>query len=56
MMIGVGIEHALAGGWSIRGDLEHYRFRASDFEIFPIAFDGVRPRINIARLSTVIRF
>jgi outer membrane immunogenic protein len=31
VVVGVGVEHALANGWNLRGDLEHYRFRSRDF-------------------------
>jgi outer membrane immunogenic protein len=56
LMIGIGVEHALAGGWNIRGDLEHYRFRSRDFTTADGFFPGVRPRVNLARVSAVFRF
>ena len=60
LMIGAGIEHALAGGWHIRGDLEHYRFRGRDFNTFDSDpgpdFPNVRTRVNLARISAVFRF
>ena len=63
LMIGVGIEHALAGGWHVRGDLEHYRFGKRNFSTGAneAGFDGatfpnVRTRVNLARISAVFRF
>ncbi len=55
-VVGVGAEHALAGGWNIRGDLEHHRFRSRDFTTAGVPFDGVRTRVNLARVSAVFRF
>jgi outer membrane immunogenic protein len=58
-VIGAGIEHAMAGGWNIRGDLEHHRFRGRGF--YDVdgdgpAFTSVRTRVNLARVSAVFRF
>jgi outer membrane immunogenic protein len=55
-VLGVGIEHAISNGLHIRGDLEHYRFRAQDFTTAGIAFDPTRTRANQARVSAVFRF
>jgi outer membrane immunogenic protein len=55
-VIGVGLEHAMAGGWNLRGDLEHYRFGSRDFTTAGIDFPSVRPRVNMARVSAVFRF
>jgi len=55
-VIGVGVEHAMEGGWGIRGDLEHYRFSSRDFTTGGEDFSGVRPRVNMARVSAVFRF
>ncbi len=59
-VIGVGVEHALPGGWNIRGDLEHHRFGSKDFDtlgpLLPNAFPNLRARANIARVSAVFRF
>ena len=61
LMVGAGIEHALAGGWHIRGDLEHYRFGKRNFNTLGISdpgpdFPNVRTRVNLARVSAVFRF
>ncbi len=56
VVVGVGVEHALANGWNVRGDLEHYRFRSRDFSTAEQDFSGVRPRVNLARVSAVFRF
>jgi outer membrane immunogenic protein len=57
LVIGAGIEHAMAGGWNIRGDIEHHRFRSKDFNtVAPGTFPGVRTRANLARISAVYRF
>lgn len=57
LMIGAGIEQAMAGGWNLRGDLEHYRFRTRDFDTAgPGSFPGVRTTANVARISAVFRF
>jgi outer membrane immunogenic protein len=56
VVVGVGVEHALANGWNVRGDLEHYRFRSRDFTTGGEDFSGVRPRVNLARVSAVFRF
>jgi outer membrane immunogenic protein len=57
MMVGVGVEQAMAGGWNLRGDLEHYRFRSRDFATAgPGSFPGVRTSANVARVSAVFRF
>ena len=55
VMFGAGIEHALAGGWHIRGDLEHYRFSRKTFEL-DIPYPNVRATMNLARVSAVFRF
>lgn len=54
-VVGVGFEQAL-GGFNLRGDLEHYRFSGRDFTTTGAAFDDVRTRANVARLSAVFRF
>lgn len=54
-VIGVGFEQALAG-FNLRGDLEHYRFSGRNFTTTGVAFDDVRTRANVARLSAVFRF
>ncbi|MGY6535073.1 MAG: outer membrane protein [Pararhodobacter sp.] len=57
VVLGVGVEHALADGIHIRGDLEHYRFGSRDFDTAgPGSFPGVRSRANVARVSAVFRF
>lgn len=57
LMVGVGVEQALGSGWSVRGDLEHYRFNRTDFDTAgPGSFPDVRSRANVARVSTVFRF
>ena len=55
VVIGVGIEHAFAGGWNLRGDLEHYRFRRQDFAL-DTPYDNVRAKMNLVRISAVWRF
>jgi len=55
LMVGVGIEHAFAGGWNLRGDLEHYRFRRQNFAL-DVPYDNVRASMNMARISAVLRF
>jgi len=55
-VLGLGVEHALSQGLSIRGDLEHYRFQDSDFTTGGGAFPNVQTRANVARLSAVFRF
>lgn len=56
-MVGVGVEQALAGGLSVRGDLEHYRFRSRDFDTAgPGTFPGVRTSATVARVGAVFRF
>lgn len=55
LMVGVGFEQAFAGGWNLRGDLEHYRFRRTDFAL-DIPYNGVRATMNMARISAVLRF
>lgn len=56
-MVGIGIEQAMRGGWHLRGDLEHYRFRSTDFTTAgPGSFPGVRTSANVARISAVWRF
>jgi len=54
-VVGLGFEQAL-GAVNLRGDLEHYRFSGQDFTTTGAAFDNVRTRANVARLSTVFRF
>lgn len=54
-MVGVGIEHAFAGGWNLRGDLEHYRFRRQNFAL-DVPYNNVRATMNMARISAVLRF
>jgi outer membrane immunogenic protein len=54
-VIGVGIEHAFAGGWNLRGDLEHYRFRRQNFAL-DTPYNNVRATMNMARVSAVLRF
>jgi len=60
LVVGVGIEHALANGWHIRGDLEHYRFGKRNFNTLGLPegpdFPNVRTRVNLARISAVFRF
>lgn len=55
LVVGVGIEHAFAGGWNLRGDLEHYRFSRKDYALDDV-YDQVRPTMNVARISAVWRF
>ena len=55
LVVGVGIEHAFAGGWNLRGDLEHYRFSRRDYAL-DIDYLQVRPTMNMARISAVWRF
>ena len=60
-VIGAGIEHALANGWHVRGDLEHYRFGKRNFNTLGVSdpeadFPNVRTRVNLARVSAVFRF
>ena len=55
LVVGVGIEHAFAGGWSLRGDLEHYRFSRRDYAL-DVDYIQVRPTMNMARISAVWRF
>ncbi|MCC5971647.1 MAG: outer membrane beta-barrel protein [Pararhodobacter sp.] len=55
MMVGVGLEHAFEGGWNLRGDLEHYRFRRQNFAL-DVPYNGVRATMNLARVSAVMRF
>jgi len=62
-VVGVGVEHAMGGGWNIRGDLEHHRYRGRDFntgaadlEVTATTFPGVSTRVNVARISAVFRF
>ena len=59
-VIGAGIEHALANGWHVRGDLEHYRFGKRNFSTIEdfndVTFPNVRTRVNLARVSAVFRF
>jgi outer membrane immunogenic protein len=53
--VGLGVEHAMANGWNLRGDLEHYRFRAANYT-FPGEPFTARARANVVRLSLVRRF
>ncbi|KPQ06611.1 MAG: outer membrane immunogenic protein [Rhodobacteraceae bacterium HLUCCA12] len=55
LVVGVGIEHALAGGWNLRGDLEHYRFRRENYAL-DVPYPNVRTNMNMARISAVLRF
>lgn len=55
LMVGVGLEHAFAGGWNLRGDLEHYRFRRQNFAL-DVPYNNVRATMNMARISAVLRF
>lgn len=55
--VGVGIEHGFSNDWTVRGDLEHYRWGTRTF------FQGIIPggvpvtaRTNLARVSIVRRF
>lgn len=54
-VVGVGLEHAFAGGWNLRGDLEHYRFRRQNFAL-DVPYNNVRASMNMARISAVLRF
>lgn len=49
--VGVGIEHGFSNEWTVRGDLEHYRYGTRNFFGFPVT-----ARTNLARLSIVRRF
>lgn len=53
--VGLGVEHAMANGWNLRGDLEHYRFRAANYA-FPGEPFRTQTRANVVRLSLVRRF
>jgi len=55
MMVGIGIEHAFAGGWNLRGDLEHYRFRRQNYAL-DVPYNNVRSSLSLARISAVMRF
>ncbi len=55
VVLGVGLEHAFAGGWNLRGDLEHYRFRRQNFAL-DVPYNNVRATMNMARISAVLRF
>lgn len=52
---GIGIEQAMANGWNLRGDLEHYRFGSANHVITGNPFTA-RTRANVARISAVFRF
>lgn len=54
-VVGAGIEHALDSGWSVRGDIEHYRFGGRDFDL-DIPYTSTRTRATVGRLSVVLRF
>ena len=54
--VGLGIEHAMANGWNLRGDLEHYRFRTADYTFTGEPPFSTRTRANVVRLSLVRRF
>jgi len=55
--VGVGIEHGFSREWSVRGDLEHYRWGTQNFgdDLMEGGID-VTSRTNLARLSLVRRF
>lgn len=50
-MVGVGVEHGFSPEWTVRGDIEHYRFGTANF-----GGVQVRASTNLARLSIVRRF
>ena len=55
--IGVGVEHALDDHWSLRGDLEHYRFNARSYDLpAPVGATKIRPRHTAARMGVSYRF
>lgn len=54
-VLGVGVEHALRDGWSVRGEIEHYRFRGRDYGL-NVVHSNVRSSATVARLSAVMRF
>lgn len=54
-VLGAGLEHAFRDGWSLRGELEHYRFRGRDYGL-NVVHANVRTSVTVARLSAVFRF
>ena len=55
--IGIGVEHALSDTWSVRGDLEYYRFNSELYALpNPAGSTKIRPSHTAARVGISYRF
>lgn len=55
--LGIGIEHAMAGNWNIRGDIETYRLRGGTYILDNnLDYSPARGNATAARLTLVRRF
>lgn len=56
VVIGVGVEQAMSGNWSLRGDLEYYRLGARSYSLNFPGTTAINPSSVVARVSLVRRF
>lgn len=55
--VGIGVEHALDERWSLRGELEHYRFNTRNYDLSaPVGATDIRPSHTAARVGVSYRF